>query len=234
MKMTRMISIRRPGAAVMGAALVMAMGWAAPVPARAATVDAAVTAARGHLGEPTCQLAVELGARYPGDAGVLVALLLNQVRLAPGQAMYAPAGYLHAYLRGVGVELMAASDNVLRGGLTPKHVDVAELLRVLHFEAGPPPVADPQPVAPGIDAWPTMPGIGEFALTRARVGGPYPRLALAAEGPRVLFCLSGTVLADDGTNSVRLMPGQAAFVPASNPRVDLTGFGDLYQASTAP
>ena len=74
-------------------------------------------------------------ASYPGDPGVLVALLLNQVRLAPGEAIWMPAGNLHAYLRGAGVEIMA-SDNVLRGGLTPKRVDVGELLRVLRFEAG--------------------------------------------------------------------------------------------------
>ena len=83
---------------------------------------------------------LELSERYPGDAGVLAALLLNRVTLAPGEALYLPAGNLHAYLSGAGVELMANSDNVLRGGLTPKHVDVPELLRVLDFAAEPPPV----------------------------------------------------------------------------------------------
>ncbi len=76
---------------------------------------------------------LELGERYPGDAGVLAALLLNRISLKPGEAIYLPAGNLHAYLHGVGVEVMANSDNVLRGGLTPKHVDVPELLRVLDF-----------------------------------------------------------------------------------------------------
>ena len=76
---------------------------------------------------------LELGERYPGDAGVLAALLLNRITLAPGEGIYLSAGNLHAYLRGVGLEVMANSDNVLRGGLTPKHVDVPELLRVLNF-----------------------------------------------------------------------------------------------------
>ena len=76
---------------------------------------------------------LELGERYPGDAGVLAALLLNRVSLAPGEAIFLPAGNLHTYLHGVGLEVMANSDNVLRGGLTPKHVDVPELLRVLDF-----------------------------------------------------------------------------------------------------
>ena len=76
---------------------------------------------------------LELGERYPGDAGVLASLLLNRINLNAGEAIYLPAGNLHTYLHGVGVEVMANSDNVLRGGLTPKHVDVPELLRVLDF-----------------------------------------------------------------------------------------------------
>ena len=76
---------------------------------------------------------LELGERYPGDAGVLASLLLNRMSLQPGEGIYLPAGNLHTYLHGVGIEVMANSDNVLRGGLTPKHVDVPELLRVLDF-----------------------------------------------------------------------------------------------------
>ncbi|MCV7084319.1 mannose-6-phosphate isomerase, class I, partial [Mycolicibacter hiberniae] len=76
---------------------------------------------------------LELGERYPADAGVLASLLLNRLTLEPGEGIYLPAGNLHAYLRGLAVEIMANSDNVLRGGLTPKHVDVPELLRVLDF-----------------------------------------------------------------------------------------------------
>src|SRR5690606_8339310 len=76
---------------------------------------------------------LELGERYPGDAGVLASLLLNRISLKAGEGIYLPAGNLHAYLHGIGVEVMANSDNVLRGGLTPKHVDVPELLRVLDF-----------------------------------------------------------------------------------------------------
>jgi mannose-6-phosphate isomerase len=86
------------------------------------------------------RMALELSERYPGDAGVLAALLLNLAVLEPGEALYLPAGNMHAYLSGAGVELMANSDNVLRGGLTPKHVDVAELLRVLDFTPHTPPV----------------------------------------------------------------------------------------------
>jgi mannose-6-phosphate isomerase len=87
--------------------------------------------------------ATRLSELYPGDAGVVSALLLNLVRLAPGQAVYLPAGNLHAYLGGMGVEVMASSDNVLRGGLTPKHVNVTELLRVLDFRPLSVPLLEP-------------------------------------------------------------------------------------------
>lgn len=200
-----------------------------------AVATAARLAGRGGPDDPAGRsytLAAELGERYPGDPGVLVALLLNQVRLQPGQAMFAPAGYPHAYLRGVGMEIMAASDNVLRGGLTPKHVDVPELLKLLNFRPGPPPLVDPVPAGPGVARYPSR--VGEFELTRARVGGPNPAPVLASDGPRILFCLSGTVLADDGEHPVTLAPGHAAFVAAGHPEVRLTGFGEVFQATTGP
>ena len=100
-----------------------------------AVIDGAINYVRSGAAEfeAEAKTVLELGERYPGDAGVLAAMLLNRMHLDAGQAIYLPAGNLHAYLRGVGVEVMANSDNVLRGGLTPKHVDVPELLRVLDF-----------------------------------------------------------------------------------------------------
>lgn len=178
-------------------------------------------------------LVVDLGKRYPGDIGAVVSLLLNHVWLRPGEGLYMPAGNLHAYLRGVGVEVMAASDNVLRGGLTPKRVDVPELLRVLRFEVLDDAVLHPVPVAPGVAAWETpMP---DFALSRVQVGGPHPRVTVPAaepSGPRILFCLYGQVSADDGERAVDLGPGDAAFVRAGRDPVTLTGFGTVFQATT--
>jgi mannose-6-phosphate isomerase len=89
---------------------------------------------------PELAWTAELEHAYPGDVGVVVALLLNHVVLEPGQAMFLAAGNLHSYLRGGGVELMANSDNVVRGGLTPKHVDVEELAAIVDTTPGPPPV----------------------------------------------------------------------------------------------
>ncbi|HEX2301486.1 MAG TPA: mannose-6-phosphate isomerase, class I, partial [Pseudonocardiaceae bacterium] len=121
-----------------------------------------------------------LAEAHPGDVGVLAALLLNHVVLRPGEAIYMPAGNAHAYLRGVGVELMAASDNVLRGGLTPKHVDVEELLRVLRFEVLDDPVLPARPVTPGVVTWPVP--VREFALYRIDLDGR-PPVEVPASGP---------------------------------------------------
>jgi mannose-6-phosphate isomerase len=199
---------------------------------RAGLVDAVVAACAEHLGEhPAYGLAVELAAAYPGDLGVLVAMLLNRVPLAPGEAVFMPAGNLHAYLRGVGVEIMAASDNVLRGGLTPKRVDVAELLRVVRFEVLADPVLHPRAVGPGVVTWPVP--VDDFALHRALVGADTPAVTLPGAGPRVALCLRGSVRVDDGVSAVVLTSGQAAFAPAGRPGLAVSGDGELYQASSA-
>jgi mannose-6-phosphate isomerase len=157
----------------------------------------------------------ELAAAYPGDVGVVVALLLNHVTLRPGEAIFMPAGNLHAYLHGTGVEIMAASDNVLRGGLTPKHVDVPELLRVLRFEPLAEPVRRPERVGPGVVTW-RVP-VAELALYRVRLDAAVPRVELPVAGPRAVLCLAGEVEVDDGVARVTLGPGSAAFGAACEP-----------------
>src|SRR5262249_45139466 len=117
-----------------------------PAPSRAGVVDATL-AACARASEPFAHeraLALRLAALHPGDIGIVSALLLELVHLEPGEAIYLGAGNLHAYLGGTGVEIMASSDNVLRGGLTKKHVDVPELLRVLDFGAGPAQIRRPR------------------------------------------------------------------------------------------
>jgi mannose-6-phosphate isomerase len=168
--------------------------------------------------------AASLAAHYPDDPGVVVALLLNHVRLGADDAVWMPAGNLHAYLCGVGVEVMAASDNVLRGGLTPKRVDVPELLHVLHFEVLRDPVVRPVPVAPGVLTWPAP--AREFALYKATVAGS--PVTLPAAGPRILFCLRGSV----SLGPLWLRAGEAAFVAAAEPPVTCGGDGVVFQADT--
>jgi mannose-6-phosphate isomerase len=170
-------------------------------------------------------LAAELAAHYPGDLGVVVALLLNRVRLGVDDAVWMPAGNPHAYLRGVGMEIMAASDNVLRGGLTPKRVDVPELLRVLRFEVLADPVVRPVPVTPGVVSWPAP--VREFALYKATVAGA--PVTLPAAGPRIVFCLRGEV----DLGGLELRTGQAAFAGAAEAPVTGRGYGVIFQADTA-
>lgn len=160
------------------------------------------------------QTTVDLAREYPGDVGPLAALLLNRVRLQPGQGLYLPAGNLHAYLHGVGVEIMASSDNVLRGGLTPKYVDVPELLRVLDFTPCPQPVVVPEPDAlPGVQRYRTP--TREFALSVIRLAAGQTVL-LEEPGPRVVLVTAGAVAVSCGDQALRVPAGAAAFADATD------------------
>jgi mannose-6-phosphate isomerase len=175
-------------------------------------------------------LVQELARHYPGDPGVLVALLLNHVKLAPGEAIWMPAGNLHAYLHGAGVEIMAASDNVLRGGLTPKRVDVDELLRVLRFEVLDDPILPSTEVAPGIVTW-RVP-VREFALYRIRLDGTRPPTPVPAAGPRIVLGTAGDVfVAGDHGTPVEVAPGSAAFAPAGVGVITVAGVGEVFVAA---
>ncbi|MEV4663378.1 mannose-6-phosphate isomerase, class I [Micromonospora echinofusca] len=214
----------RTGPAGLRDAVRLLLTW--PVDRRDALVAAVASA---PVAGPDAELARNLAAVYPGDPGVLVAMLLNRVRLAPGEAIWMPAGNLHAYLRGTGVEIMAASDNVLRGGLTPKRVDVEELLRVLRFEVLHDPVVPPLEVASGLVTWPVP--VEDFALHRVTVGGGLPQVTVEAPGPRVVLCRSGEVSVDDGAGAVTLAPGRAAVGSAAAGPLRLGGAGEAYVAS---
>ena len=146
-----------------------------------------------------------LAERYPTDPGVLVTLLLNHVVLAAGEAMFVDAGVIHAYSSGFGVEIMAESDNVLRAGLTVKHVDVPELLEVTDFRPMPPPLWQPREVRLGaITGRLFAPPVAEFELVVTDVAD---RSAEFTAGAQVLLCLTGEV-------TVRTAGGQETVVPA--------------------
>ena len=201
-----------------------------PQPDRKPLIEAVVAAA-GVTPSPDAALAAELAAHYPGDPGVLVALLLNHVRLAPGEAIWMPAGNLHAYLRGAGVELMAASDNVLRGGLTPKRVDVGELLRVLVFEVLDDPILPSSPVAPGVVTWQVP--VHDFVLYGVDLDGTRPPTEVPAAGPRIILSAAGDIFVGesrDGT-PVELPPGTAAYAPADAGPIKLAGTGKAFVAA---
>ena len=162
---------------------------------------------------------LELGERYPGDAGVLAALLLNRISLAPGEAIFLPAGNLHAYLRGVGVEVMANSDNVLRGGLTPKHVDVPELLRVLDFTPTTEERLRAQTRREGPELIYETP-TDEFAVALLTLDGDDLGHEIDApsrhEGPQILLCTEGATTVHGKSKSLTLERGMAAWVAAED------------------
>jgi mannose-6-phosphate isomerase len=161
---------------------------------------------------------------YPGDPGVIAAMLLNHVRLLPGEALYLGAGVPHAYLGGLGVEIMANSDNVLRCGLTPKHVDVPELLRIVRFEAGEPNVLRPEAAADGEEVYETP--IDEFRLSRYVLPKDAAPRDLTAPVPQILLCSAGTVRAGE----IGLAPGRSVFVPAGE-TVEIAGEGSVFRAT---
>ena len=160
---------------------------------------------------------LELSERYPGDAGVLAALLLNRVTLAPGEALYLPAGNLHAYLSGAGVELMANSDNVLRGGLTPKHVDVPELLRVLDFAAPPPPVR----AGAAEGDWLRYDTPAEEFLLRRWEVGERAKAPVPGRGARIMLCTAGSAVATSPSGSLSLDRGVAVFLADADTGVEV-------------
>jgi mannose-6-phosphate isomerase len=168
---------------------------------------------------------LELGERYPGDAGVLASLLLNRITLEPGEAIYLPAGNLHAYLRGVGVEVMANSDNVLRGGLTPKHVDVPELLRVLDFTPASEDLLRPTIIEDGMELVYDTPA-PEFAVSELRIDGGHLGHEIDApsrhDGPQILLCTEGSTVVYAKGGSVTLSKGAAAWVAADEGPIRLT------------
>ncbi len=167
-----------------------------------------------------------IAADFPGDPGVVVALLMNLVVLRRGEALFAPAGVLHAYQDGLGVELMAASDNVLRGGLTPKHVDVPELLRIVDTTPAPAPVIEPV-AHDGVEVYDV--GVPDFSLRRVGVSaGQEAHLALT--GPTIALVTRGEVTVAAAGESATLVPGQAAFLSADEAEVRLSGDGDVFVA----
>jgi mannose-6-phosphate isomerase len=169
---------------------------------------------------------VRLGAHYPADPGVAVATLMNLVRLRPGEAIHLPAGTLHAYLRGTAVEVMAASDNVVRGGLTAKHVDIEGLLHVLDPRAFPDPRVSAVPIAGGF-AYPTS--VEHFALERLVPGEV--GVDLDRRGPEILLAVDGTATVVTSATAVDLASGEAVFVPAAEGSVRLLGPGPVFRAT---
>ncbi len=180
----------------------------------------------GEVGE-FARTVIELDAVFPADPWVLAALLMNRVTLHPGEAVYVPAGQMHAHLRGTGIEVMANSDNVIRGGLTPKHVDVAELIRVVDFEPRDPVITRPEQVAPGVEHYST--GCPEFDVWR--LTGAEEPVALPGDGSaRVLLVVSGRLAFFSASTSTEMTvaTGESVFLTADETKVTAIGQGTAF------
>jgi len=202
-----------------------------------ATVHAATEAATRLAETPGTPHAPDYAAyakaarSFPGDRGIVAAMLLNYVRLQPGEALYLGAGVPHAYLDGLGVEIMANSDNVLRCGLTPKHIDIPELLRVVRFEADDPGVLRPEAAPDGEELYAAP--VDEFRLSRYVLAPGADARPLDRGTPQILLCTGGEALlrADDGTE-LTLARGQSAYLPAGE-RAELSGDATVFRATVA-
>lgn len=172
-----------------------------------------------------------LASEYPDDPGVVASLLLNPVTLQPGESLFVPAGGVHAYLSGLGVEVMAASDNVLRAGLTAKHIDVPEMLDCVDYVAAPPIRVAPEIFHGATRVYYAPVDDFELSITTLRDGdcqdGSRP---LPGRGPRILLCLDGELDVTTVADGLRLTRGQAAFVRADDGPLTVGGSGILVQA----
>jgi mannose-6-phosphate isomerase len=177
--------------------------------------------------EAEYQTVLQLSDRFGADAGVLVALLMNRITLRPGTALYVPARKLHAYLSGVGVEIMANSDNVLRGGLTAKHVDLRELTRVLDFSTDSPTLVEPIITSDG--EWIYQTPSPEFRLSRIEIDGQWR--PLHHPGPQILLAVDGDLrVRDKHGDDLTLGRGRSIWIPAADQEVSITGRGTVFRA----
>ncbi|WP_370626856.1 hypothetical protein [Cryobacterium sp. PAMC25264] len=182
-----------------------------------------------------------LALAYPGDPGIVISLLTNLVSLKRGEVLYLPAGNIHAYLSGLGVEVMASSDNVLRGGLSPKHIDVDELLEVLDFHPLPVPYLAPAVQSDGVAVY--RPDVPDFQLAHisvpadaaadeaGRVGVPLRQVTLT--GPAIAICTSGRFLVAGAGSSISLARGESIYITPDESTVTFAGSGEVFLATTA-
>jgi len=176
---------------------------------------------------------IKLFQQYPEDIGVLSPLFLNLFCLQPGQALFLPAGELHAYLDGFGIELMANSDNVLRGGLTPKHIDIPELLNVLNFTESDVDVLMPERISDCEKLYPAY--ADEFQLSSIHINDSQTYIAPAKQSVEILLCMEGNAslsFGPDTTESIYLKQGSSVLIPAALDSYQLNGCADFYKAGT--
>ncbi|MCF8131224.1 MAG: mannose-6-phosphate isomerase, class I [Deltaproteobacteria bacterium] len=176
---------------------------------------------------------LELNREYPGDVGVLSPLFLNLVKLSPGEAIYVPAGELHAYLRGVGMEIMASSDNVLRCGLTPKHVDIPELLKNVNFSTAPAKIQRP-PLDVNFERVYKTPA-DEFQLSEIVLKNQETFRSETERSVEILICMEGSGMIEPSENGqeMSLSKGVSVIIPSAVPQYRISGNITLYKGAVS-
>ncbi|MFF2370077.1 mannose-6-phosphate isomerase, class I [Agromyces sp. NPDC058110] len=173
-----------------------------------------------------------LAEAYPGDPGIVLSLLLNRVRLVRGESLYLAAGNIHAYLEGLGIELMASSDNVMRGGLTPKHIDVDELLDVLDFTPIAPPRLAPEPVGDRVEAF--RPDVPDFVLYRVEgsMVSDAASAPIALDGPAIVVAEGDAVRVAGASGAASVARGGSLYVTPDEGSITVSGPGIAWVATT--
>jgi len=181
--------------------------------------------------KPVWTWIARLHKEYPGDMGVLSPAFLNLVRLEPQQGMYLPSGELHSYLAGVGIELMANSDNVLRGGLTAKHIDVQELLNILNFSEAKVNILRPERVASGEAVYLTE--TAEFALSMVTVSEGVSFIGARKRSVEMMICTKGEATVTDlgKGETTGFTQGASIIVPAAVEQYRIEGEATIYKAA---
>ena len=178
------------------------------------------------LAQQARNLVESLLAQYPGDTGALVALMLNEVFLKPGEAIYLPAGNIHAYLSGLGVEVMAASDNVLRAGLTSKHVAVTEVLTIADFSELNNPKIAPKKLAEGLVEYPVQ--CPEFRIYRAEVSGKNLLADLDLPASAMVLCTAGEVAVSTSLDEREVLAKSDVIFATGAKKLSLAGSGTVF------
>jgi mannose-6-phosphate isomerase len=199
---------------------------------RAIAAELAARAERAADRDPRLRWVARLHEAYPGDVACAAPLLLQHVQLAPGEALHLRPGDLHGYLGGTALELMASSDDVLRAGLTEKHVDREELLAALNGEASAPPRVAPAEGEPGEVVY--APPSEWFRLGLLRAGPAAPLRLEVRRGAEMLLCLEGAgeLRSADAPDAVPFRRGEALFVTGETPRYEIRGEARLARASS--
>ena len=221
---------RGPGTTALSRSLATILTW--PAAGRGAFVNAVVAAcervaAGGGEYAAACAAAVRLADEHPGDLGIVASLLLRHAVLQPGEAVFLPAGGLHAYLHGAGVELLANSNNVVRAGLTAKHIDVPELLKLTDPAVGVP-VVEPRPLGGGVSVYASP--APEFRLYRAELGPG--EVTLPGSGARIVLCVDGAATLRAKTGALKVGQGESCYLSAADDEVTASGPAILFIAGS--